>query len=78
MLDWIFNGTKYLGITEVEINIFTEQIQPSEMEILPLKAYLPKLRTIISNTLKNNKFNDDHIQSAFLHFKVEFIPMMGF
>ena len=70
MADWLYNGMLELEIDEVIIDVLKETIFPDEINIIPLKLNIPRLKAIIQRTLLSNGFDDSYIKSAKLLIKM--------
>ena len=76
MADWILNGASELGITNLEIDLLNETVEPKEMEIKAIVTHLSRLKETIVITLKNENFPSDFIKSGI--FKMEFSEKYNF
>lgn len=64
MADWIWNSAMEKGISELTIDFLNDSVEPKELEIKPILAYLSDLRETIKKTLRNEKFDSDFIVSG--------------
>ncbi|WP_299207827.1 hypothetical protein [uncultured Dokdonia sp.] len=76
MSDWILNAASEIKISELVIDLMNETIEPKEMEIKPILAYLPRLKETIYLTLENENFESDFINSGI--FKIELSKKYNF
>ena len=68
MADWIWNAANEKEVTDIEINIIQDTVEPKELEIKPIIAQLARLRETIHTTLNSAGFSADVIVDA--RFKI--------
>lgn len=64
MADWIWNAANEKGVTDIEIDILRDTVDPKELEIKPITAQLSRLRDTIKTTLDSNDFPTNFIVDA--------------
>ena len=64
MADWIWNAANEKGVTDIEIDILRDTVDPEELEIKPIIAQLNQLRETIKATLDSNDFPTNFIVDA--------------
>jgi hypothetical protein len=64
MADWIWNAANEKNITDIEIDILKERVQPRELQIEPITGHLVRLRETITSILSSNDFENEFIVDA--------------
>lgn len=70
MADWLNYIAHEKNINEIEIDILNSKIEPTEIDIRPLKAGLHKLRGILNKELFIHGFEKDFITKAVMKFEI--------
>jgi hypothetical protein len=64
MADWIWNAANEKKITDIEIDILNESVEPKVLQIKPIIGHLHQLRDTIQSTLESHNFPNDFIKEA--------------
>ena len=70
MATWIWNLSAEKDIDELSIDILRNKVEPKELEITPILFHLPRIKTAIIKTQKNENYNLNYIQEAKIYIKV--------
>ena len=70
MATWIYNLSAEKGIDELTIDIFRNKIDPKELEIIPILFHLPKIKSAILKTQKNEGLDLNYFKEAKIFIKV--------
>ena len=70
MADWINYIAREKKLSEIEIDILSNQVKPQIADIEPLKTSLEKIRKILFIELVNNGFEVNFIKRAIMKFEI--------